>query len=120
MLTFNVGTAWLEPKGWLENTEKGREQLLAKLDGTVLEGATDLGAALDALVKPSFEISKETPVNVFLLSDGAYPLGTAESVAKSNPGKVPIHCIDLAGGAGGDDLRKIARDSGGQYAPRGR
>jgi len=60
------------------------------------------------------------PDAVFLLSDGAYPTGTAEAVARSNPRKVPIHCIDLAGGAGGDDLQRIARDSGGQYAPRGR
>ncbi|WP_435009487.1 vWA domain-containing protein [Tundrisphaera lichenicola] len=58
------------------------------------------------------------PDAVFLLSDGAFPPGTADSVVKFNPKKVPIHCVDLAGGAGGDDLRKIAQDSGGQYAGR--
>jgi len=58
------------------------------------------------------------PDAVFLLSDGAYPEGTAAAIAKFNPRKIPIHCIDLASGAGGDDLRKIAQDSGGQYAPR--
>jgi hypothetical protein len=55
------------------------------------------------------------PDAVFLLSDGQFPEGSAESIAKMNRRKVPIHCIDLAGGAEGDDLRRIARDSGGQY-----
>jgi len=58
------------------------------------------------------------PDAVFLLSDGAFPEGTARDIARGNPKKVPIHCVDLAGGAGGDDLRAIARDSGGQYAAR--
>ena len=60
------------------------------------------------------------PDAVFLLSDGAFPEGTSDAVARLNPKKVPIHCIDLASGAAGDDLRKIAADSGGQYAARGR
>ena len=58
------------------------------------------------------------PDAVFLLSDGEFPEGTAEAVARSNPRKVPIHCIDLGGGAGGRRPPQIARDSGGQYAPR--
>ncbi len=60
------------------------------------------------------------PDAVFLLSDGAFPDGTVESAARSNPKKVPIHCVDLANGAAGDGLRKIAEQSGGQYAARGR
>ncbi len=60
------------------------------------------------------------PDAVFLLSDGAFPEGTTEAVVRLNPKKVPIHCIDLANGAAGDDLRKIATDSGGQYAARGK
>lgn len=60
------------------------------------------------------------PDGIFLLSDGAFPEGAAADVARRNPKKIPIHCIDLAGGAAGDDLRRIARDSGGQYAARGR
>ena len=30
----------------------------------------------------------------------------------------PIHCIDLAGGLGGNQLQKIARLNGGRYASR--
>jgi hypothetical protein len=58
------------------------------------------------------------PDAVFLLSDGEFPEGTVEAIAGKNPRKVPIHCIDLSGGLAGDQLARIARDSGGQYASR--
>jgi hypothetical protein len=58
------------------------------------------------------------PDAVFLLSDGEFPDGTVESIARRNPRKVPIHCVDLSGGLAGDQLLRIARDSGGQYASR--
>jgi hypothetical protein len=77
------------------------------------EGATDPRSSLSMALAMR-------PDAVFLLSDGAFPIGTADAVARLNPAKVPIHCIDLANGAAGDDLRKIAGESGGQYAARGR
>jgi hypothetical protein len=58
------------------------------------------------------------PDAVFLLSDGEFPEGTVEDIARRNRRKVPIHCIDLTGGESGDQLRQIARDNGGQYAGR--
>jgi hypothetical protein len=58
------------------------------------------------------------PDAVFLLSDGEYPPGTVEAVARKNRHKIPIHCVDLSGGTGGDHLQRIARDSGGQYRSR--
>jgi hypothetical protein len=58
------------------------------------------------------------PDAVFLLSDGVFPDGTVNAVARSNPRKVPIHCVDLSGGEAGDQLKQIARDSGGHYASR--
>jgi hypothetical protein len=58
------------------------------------------------------------PDAVFLLSDGEFPDGTVEAVARKNPRKIPIHCVDLSGGTGGDHLSRIARDSGGQYRAR--
>lgn len=58
------------------------------------------------------------PEAVFLLSDGAFPGGTAETVRHFNVQRIPIHCVDLSGGEGGDHLRRIARESGGQYASR--
>ena len=58
------------------------------------------------------------PDAIFLLSDGDFPEGTAEGVARRNPRKVPIHCIDLSGGEAGDQLRQIAQASGGQFVSR--
>jgi len=58
------------------------------------------------------------PDAIFLLSDGDYPEKTAEGIARRNPRKVPIHCIDLSGGEAGDQLRQIAHDSGGQFVAR--
>jgi hypothetical protein len=58
------------------------------------------------------------PDAVFLLTDGEYASGTAEAIARKNPRKVPIHCIDLAGGGANPILQQIARDSGGRYASR--
>jgi hypothetical protein len=58
------------------------------------------------------------PDAIFLLSDGEFPDGSVEAIAKQNARKIPIHCIDLAGGAAGDQLQRIAADSGGRYASR--
>jgi hypothetical protein len=58
------------------------------------------------------------PDAVFLLSDGAFPDGTVEEVNKLNTHRIPINCVDLAGGLGGDHLKRIAASSGGQYASR--
>ena len=58
------------------------------------------------------------PEAVFLLSDGLFPEGTVETVSRYNTRKIPIHCVDLSGGEGGDHLVRIARESGGKYASR--
>ena len=73
--------------------------------GTDPKGATALALAL-------------RPDAVFLLSDGEFPDGTAEAVARQNPRKIPIHCVDLSGGLAGDQLPRIARESGGKYVSR--
>jgi hypothetical protein len=58
------------------------------------------------------------PDAVFLLSDGAFPEGASDQIAKSNTKKIPIHCVDLAGGMAGDHLKRIAQASGGPYVSR--
>jgi hypothetical protein len=78
ILTFNVGSALVEPKGWIENTAEGREKALAKLNGLVLEGATDLSAALNRLAQSLQGSGLKAPVNLFLLSDGQITWGDSE------------------------------------------
>jgi hypothetical protein len=81
ILTFNVGTAWVEPKGWLDNTPPGRETALARLDGLVLEGATDFNTALQQLAQPPAGEGlgdSKSPADVFVLSDGQITWGEHE------------------------------------------
>ncbi|MFO0880562.1 MAG: hypothetical protein U0840_24715 [Gemmataceae bacterium] len=79
VLAFNAAPAWVEPKGWLPNTKEGRDTALGRLDGVMLEGATDLGAALDQVVKPSFTKNADVPLSCFLLSDGHLTWGETEA-----------------------------------------
>lgn len=91
---------------------QSKNQLRAWLNLMEPEGGTDPRIAL----KQALALK---PDAVFFLSDGALPDGTEKDVARSNPNKIPIHCVDLAGGLGGDQLKRIAAESGGNYASRG-
>jgi hypothetical protein len=88
-----------------------RDQLLAWLRIIEPDGGTDPRGAMGTALSLR-------PDAVFLLSDGEFPEGTVEAIARKNTRRTPIHCIDLSGGAAGDQLERIARDSGGRYAPR--
>src|SRR5205807_7456651 len=85
VLTFNVGAAWVEPKGWLPNTAEGRDEAFRRLDGLVLEGATDLSCALDKLAAPGFAVAPGTPLNCFLLSDGNVTWGENDAGTLAAP-----------------------------------
>lgn len=75
------------------------------------DGPTDPREAVSQAVK-------HQPDAVFLLSDGDFPDGSVEAIAKANSRKVPIHAVDLSGGAGGDHLKRIAKESGGEYVSK--
>jgi tetratricopeptide (TPR) repeat protein len=78
VIAFNAAATWVEPKGWLPNTKEGRESLFKQLDGLVLEGATDVGAALDCLALPPVGLAAKAAVDCFLLSDGQATWGEIE------------------------------------------
>jgi von Willebrand factor type A domain len=90
---------------------QAKNQLVAWLQVIEPDGGTDPRVA----IKQAISLK---PDAVFLLSDGEFPEGTVDEVAKLNARKIPIHCIDLAGGLAGDHLQRIAAGSGGQYASR--
>ncbi|MBY0527315.1 MAG: VWA domain-containing protein [Gemmataceae bacterium] len=77
VLTFDVAGRWVDPRGWLANTKEGRNRVFATLDGLLLEGATDLSAALEHLVAPSFEVAQGTPLTQILTS----------SIRRPSPGR---------------------------------
>jgi von Willebrand factor type A domain/Vault protein inter-alpha-trypsin domain len=122
VLAFYIASAWLEPSGWIDNTDAGREKALAKLDGIVLEGATDIGAALEKLVKPSFDVKPGTPVNVFLLSDGQITWGDSEPgpitarFESRCPYPTRFHCYRVGIGAENQELfAALTRKGGGVF-----
>lgn len=88
-----------------------RGKTLHWMDSVDAEGGTDPKGAMDQALGLR-------PDAVFLLSDGEYPEDTEGAISARNTKKVPIHCVDLSGGAAGDQLKQIAADSGGQYASR--
>jgi Mg-chelatase subunit ChlD len=90
---------------------QAKSQLLAWLHLIEPDGGTDPRLAL----RQALSLRPEA---VFLLSDGEFPEGTVAEVARLNTRKIPIHCVDLAGGLAGDHLKRIAQASGGQYASR--
>ena len=78
VLAFDVAGRWLEPKGWLDNNEANRKKTIKVLEDIWLEGASDLGAGLDALSRPGFPVTKETPVRVYFFSDGKMTWGETD------------------------------------------
>jgi hypothetical protein len=94
VLAFNVGATWVAPKGWLPNTKAGRAEALARLDGIVLEGATDFSSALEKLANPGFAVAPGTPVNCFVLSDGNITWGEGDvaSLLAKFEGRSPMNC----------------------------
>ena len=119
VLAFNVGAAWVEPAGWLTNDPAGREKLFSRLDGLVLEGATDLSCALDKLVNPGWEVAAGTPLNIFLLSDGHITWGEPSAVAltasfeKRCPFGVRVHCYQTGLGEENEELFQLLTRGGG-------
>jgi hypothetical protein len=90
-------------------TSKG--QLLAWLRLIEPDGGTDPRSAMALALALR-------PDAVFLLSDGEFPDGAAEAIRARNPRKVPVHCVDLGSGGSGEQLKRIAAESGGKYVVR--
>ncbi len=102
------------PGGLPQSAEKGSAmRTLNWASLLVPDGATEPEAAMKMAIGLR-------PDAVFLLSDGEYPEGAADRIIANNKGPSPVlvNSIDLSGGAGGTDLKRIAERSGGQYATR--
>jgi hypothetical protein len=121
VLVGSTTPAWLNTKGWLANTRAGRADALARLEGLVLEGATDLGAAFEQLARPRLPAPRGTPVHAFFLSDGRAGWGEATAprlaaIAARSPWAMRWHCF--ASGAREENAElygALARSGGGTY-----
>jgi tetratricopeptide (TPR) repeat protein len=122
VLTFNAGAAWVSPKGWIENSAVERDKLFKRLDGLVLEGATDLSAALEKLSKPEFDVKAGSPLNVFVLSDGHLTWGETDATTLTArfeqrcPFDCRFFCYRTGLGAENTELyEKLTRKGGGVF-----
>ncbi len=122
VLTFNVGAAWLDPNDWMDNSPAGREKALKKLDGLVLEGATDISCALEKLVRPGFDVAAGTNLDVFLLSDGHITWGEPDVAAlvarfeQRCPYATRFHCYRTGlGEENGELFEALTRKGGGVF-----
>jgi hypothetical protein len=122
VLCFNAGSAWVQPRGFLPNTPAGRDKALARLDGLVLEGATDLSCALDKLADPGFELARGTPVSCFLLSDGHLTWGEDDVTTlvarfrRRCPYPARFHCYRTGLGQENAELfEALTRQGGGVF-----
>jgi hypothetical protein len=120
VLTFNVGAAWVEPDGWIANTPAGRDKVFHRLDGLVLEGATDFGAALDQLA--AGKMKPPAAADVFVLSDGQITWGESDATALVAgfegccPYRTRFHCYRTGLGAENLELYgALTRKGGGVY-----
>ena len=121
VMCFDVGAWWVEKNHWIPNDAAGRARALARLDRVLLEGATDLGAALDLLARTDWDGTR-TPVNVFLLSDGQINWGETNAerlvarLARSATLDPRFYCYRT--GLGAENLalfRALTRRGGGVY-----
>ena len=119
VLTFNVAAAWLDPRGWLDNTVAGRDRALKLLDGLVLEGATDFSAALDKVIKPGLPLKASSPLDVFVLSDGHITWGESDVAPlvarfeRTCPFRTRFHCYRTGLGAENLELFEALTRRGG-------
>lgn len=118
VLCFDVGAWWLAPGGWLGNDAAGRKQALDALGGVLLEGATDLGAALDLAARARWP-GMEGDVDLFLLTDGQVNWGEREpermlaAFEASFPGKARFFCYRTGLGAENLELFGCLTRAGG-------
>jgi tetratricopeptide (TPR) repeat protein len=116
VLTFDVQTRWWQPR-FVANTAANRKALGDFTDTAVLEGATDLGAALDAAARPQW-LTEDVAYDTFLLSDGAATWGEDDgfSIAtrwrEADGGALFAYDTGIAGGSP-EFLATLARETGG-------
>jgi hypothetical protein len=119
VLFFGVDARWYK-QGFADNTPDNVDALMTTAGGLALEGATDVGAALNAAAHPGWLDAKpgSRSYDVFLLSDGAATWGEgnlyalARTYASGSAGSLYAYQTGLAG-TDVAALTHLARESGG-------
>lgn len=119
ILFFNVEARWFNPGGWLNNTESGRQEALNRINQVILEGATDIDTALQALTKPEWLNQPGKLVDVFFLSNGQGTWGDPllrriwAKFAKQRKYSSRFYCYNFGLGSANQDLFSVLTEQGG-------
>ncbi len=114
VLFFNIETFWYQ-QNYVKNTPENVNQLMEFCNQLSLEGATDIGTAVNEFCNPGWLKSKEAK-NIFLMSDASVTWGKEELYSiSSGIGKNNIIYVYNTGisGTDMDILEHLARESGG-------
>jgi Mg-chelatase subunit ChlD len=117
VLFFDTDAHWWRGE-FVPNTPELRDALLHDVDALVLEGATDLGAALSEAARPAWYGNSEPAYDLFVLSDGGVTWGESDRhaiAARLADGRANALFAYRTGQAGGDAalLDHLARERGG-------
>ena len=118
VLFFDVSPRWYKP-AFVDNTKANADALVAAMDQMLLEGATDLGAALRESASPKWLVeTKSMHWDTFLLSDGAPTWGESDehTIAQAFVAQRRGQLFGYNTGISGTDtqmLASVARESGG-------
>ena len=119
VMFFDVEQRWWK-KEFVANTPENVDALLEHAHGLSLEGATDLGAALDAAAEMrGWTMGGEfAPMDVFVLGDGAATWGESDAFAiarRARDGSIRSLFAYRTGMSGGDDqmLASVTRELSG-------
>jgi hypothetical protein len=114
VLFFNIETFWYQ-QNYVKNTPENVNQLMEFCNQLSLEGATDIGTAVNEFCNPSWAKNKSEK-NIFLMSDASVTWGKEELYSiSSGIGKKSIIYVYNTGISGTDMnvLAHLARESGG-------
>ncbi len=118
VLFFDVAPRWYKP-AFIDNTKENADALVATMDKALLEGATDLGAALRESAQPGW-LAEEKSMHwdTFLLSDGSPTWGESDehaishAIAAAHRGALFAYNTGIAG-TDTQMLGGVARATGG-------
>lgn len=117
VMFFDTDAMWWKTE-FSPNTVENGAAVLAHAESLVLEGATDLGAALEAATHPSWVPVDAVPYDLFVLSDGGVTWGESDRhaiAARLANGRAASLFAYRTGIGGGDGtmLEHLARERGG-------
>jgi len=113
VVTFSTDMQPLHPAiRWVEASARNKRDSASAVQRLNAVGGTVPNSAFTTV----FSI-RPRPDAIYFMTDGQFDGSVAPMVAALNRGtlKVPIHCIGLGDEVGADQLKQIARESGGTF-----